>query len=118
MIKYLFVTIFFTIAYCGFSVINFYQAKNIIPNTKNLILYNLCIIPITFILNLVVTFTFNKGQRAFGKMLPVTIIYLGVGVFSYTIMNYFFFREIPRWNNIIAIILVFIALILANLNNT
>lgn len=118
MIKYILVTIFFTIAYCGFGIINFYQAKNIEPTPKNLILYNLCIIPLTFILNLIVTFTFNKGQKAFGKMLPVTIIYLGVGVFSYVIINYFFFKEIPRWNNIIAIILVLIALILANLNNT
>lgn len=115
MIKYIIVTICFTIAYSGFGIINFYQAKNIEPTVKNLIIYNLCIIPITFILNLLVTFTFNKGQKAFGQMLPVTIIYLGVGVFSYVIINYFFFKEMPTWNNIVAIVLVFIALILCNL---
>lgn len=115
MLKYLLVTVSFTLAYCGFGIINFYQSKNIEPTAKNLIIYNLCVIPITFLINLLVTFTFNKGFKTIGQMLPITIIYLGVGVFSYVIVNYFFFKETPRLNNIIAIILVLIALVICNL---
>lgn len=113
--KYVMITISFIIAYCMFGAINFYQTKNIEPTMKNLILYNLCIIPLTFILNLVVTFTFNKGYKLVGEMLPITIIYLAVGVFSYVIIDYVFFKELPKLNQIIAIILVFIALIICNL---
>ncbi|MDF2866046.1 MAG: hypothetical protein K0R72_864 [Clostridia bacterium] len=113
--KYIIITICFIVSYCGFGAINFYQAKNVEPSIRNLILYNLCIIPITFIMNLIVTFTFNKGYKAVGEMLPITIIYLAVGVFSYVIVNYIFFKEIPKLNQLIAIVLVFIALILCNI---
>lgn len=116
MLKYILVTVSFTLAYCGFGIINFYQSKNIEPTAKNLIIYNLCIIPITFLLNLLVTFTFNKGFKSIGQMLPITIIYLGVGVFSYVIINYLFFKETPKPNNIIAMILVLIALVICNWN--
>ena len=116
MLKYTLITIAFTIAYCGFGIINFYQTKNIEPTAKSLILYNICIIPITFLLNLLVTFTFNKGYKSIGEMLPITVIYLGVGVFSYVIINYLFFKEVPKLNNIVAIILVLIALIICNWN--
>ncbi|MEG0873569.1 MAG: hypothetical protein RSG48_06450 [Clostridia bacterium] len=116
MLKYIAIAISFTLAYCGFGAINFYQSKNIEPTAKNLIIYNLCIIPITFLINLLITFTFNKGYRSIGKMLPITIIYLSVGVFSYVIINYFFFKELPKVNNIIAIILILIALIICNWN--
>lgn len=78
-------------------------------------LYNLTILPIIFILNLLVTYTFNKGYKSIGEMLPVTIIYVAVGVFSYVVVNYVFFKEIPRMNQIIAIVLVLIALILCNI---
>jgi len=80
-------------------------------------LYNVTILPIIFILNLLVTYTFNKGYKSVGEMLPVTIIYVAVGVFSYVIVNYVFFKEIPRMNQIIAIVLVLIALILCNIKN-
>jgi drug/metabolite transporter (DMT)-like permease len=113
--KYIVVTICFIIAYCGFGTINFYQSKNIEPTIKNLVIFNLCIIPITFFINLLVTFTFNKGYKALGEMLPITIIYLSAGVFAYVIVNYIFFKEIPRINQIVAILLVLIALIICNL---
>lgn len=112
--KYIIIMVCFLLAYCGFGAVNFYQAKNIVPTIKNMVLYNIAIIPIMFILNLIVTFTFNKGYKAVGEMLPITIIYVAVGVFSYVIVNYIFFKEIPRLNQIIAIFLVLIALILCN----
>lgn len=112
--KYVIITISFIIAYCGFGAINFYQAKNIVPTFKNIALYNVSIIPIIYVLNLLVTYTFNKGYKAVGEMLPVTIIYVAVGVFSYVIVNYLFFKEIPKLNQLIAIVLVLIALILCN----
>lgn len=115
MLKYIFITLSFTLAYCIFGVINFYQSKNIEPTPKNLILYNLYLIPVVFLTNLLITFTFNKGYKSIGQMLPITLIYLAVGVFSYVIINYLFFKEIPSLNQIIAIILVFIALILCNI---
>lgn len=117
MLKYILITVSFTIAYCGFGIVNFYQSKNIEPTLKSLLLYNVYIIPITFLLNLLVTYTFNKGFKSVGQMLPVTIIYIGVGVFSYVIINYLFFKEVPKVNNIIAIILVLIALIICNWNS-
>ena len=83
----------------------------------NLFKYNLIIIPITFILNFIVTLTFNKGYKSIGNMLPITIIYLGVGVFSYVITNYIFFKEMPNINQIIAIILVTLGLIICNWQN-
>ena len=55
MLKYIAITIGFTIAYVGFGLINFYQSKNIEPTFINLLKYNLCIIPITFTLNFIVT---------------------------------------------------------------
>jgi drug/metabolite transporter (DMT)-like permease len=113
--RYVIITICFLVAYYGFGAINFYQAKNIEPTVRNLVLYNICIIPITFLLNLLVTFTFSKGYKVVGEMLPITIIYLAVGVFSYVIINYIFFKEVPRLNQIIAIILVFIALLICNI---
>ena len=61
----------------------------------NLLKYNLCIIPITFTLNFIVTLIFNKGYKSVGQMLPVTIIYIAVGVFSYVIVNYLYFKETP-----------------------
>lgn len=115
MLKYIIITICFTIAYVGFGAINFYQSKNIEPTAMNLLKYNICIIPITFILNYLVTLTFNKGYKSVGEMLPITLIYVAVGVFSYVIVNYIFFKEVPKINQIIAIILVFIALILCNI---
>lgn len=114
MFKYIIITIGFTIAYIGFGLINFYQSKNIEPNFVNLLKYNLCIIPITFILNFIVTMVFNKGYKSVGQMLPVTIIYIAVGVFSYVIVNYLYFKETPKVNQIIAIILVLIGLIICN----
>ena len=104
MLKYIAITIGFTIAYVGFGLINFYQSKNIEPTFINLLKYNLCIIPITFILNFIVV----------GQMLPVTIIYIAVGVFSYVIVNYLYFKETPKLNQIIAIALVLIGLIICN----
>ena len=68
-------------------------------------------------LNLLITFTFSKGYKAVGEMLPITIIYLSVGVFSYVIIEYFFFKELPKLNQIISIILVLIALIICNFKN-
>lgn len=47
-------------------------------------------------------------------MLPVTIIYIAVGVFSYVIVNYLYFKETPKLNQIIAIALVLIGLIICN----
>lgn len=114
MLKYIIITIGFTIAYIGFGIINFYQSKNIEPNFINLLKYNLCIIPITFILNFIVTLVFNKGYKSVGQMLPVTIIYIAVGVFSYVIVNYLYFKETPRMNQIVAIILVLMGLIICN----
>lgn len=114
MFKYIIITIGFTIAYIGFGLINFYQSKNIEPNFINLLKYNLCIIPITFILNFIVTLIFNKGYKSVGQMLPVTIIYIAVGVFSYVIVNYLYFKETPKLNQIIAIVLVLIGLIICN----
>lgn len=115
--KYIIIGVCFLLAYVGFGAINFYQAKNIVPTFKNMALYNLTILPIIFILNLLVTYTFNKGYKSVGEMLPVTIIYVAVGVFSYVIVNYVFFKEIPRMNQIIAIVLVLVALILCNIKN-
>ena len=114
MFKYIIITMGFTIAYIGFGLINFYQSKNIEPNFINLLKYNLCIIPITFVLNIIVTLVFNKGYKSVGQMLPVTIIYIAVGVFSYVIVNYLYFKETPKVNQIIAIILVLIGLIICN----
>ena len=114
MLKYILITIGFTIPYIGFGLINFYQSKNIEPNFINLLKYNLCIIPITFILNFIVTLVFNKGYKAVGQMLPVTIIYIAVGVFSYVIVNYLYFKETPKINHIVAIILVLAGLIICN----
>lgn len=114
MLKYIIITIGFTISYVGFGIINFYQSKNIEPNFTNLLKYNLCIIPITFILNFIVTLVFNKGYKSVGQMLPVTIIYIAVGVFSYVIVNYLYFRETPKINQIVAIILVLMGLIICN----
>ncbi len=114
MLKYIIITIGFTISYVGFGIINFYQSKNIEPNFANLLKYNLCIIPITFILNFIVTLVFNKGYKSVGQMLPVTIIYIAVGVFSYVIVNYLYFRETPKINQIVAIILVLMGLIICN----
>lgn len=113
--KYIIITISFLIAYCGLGAVNFYQSKYIEPTIKNLVLYNLLIIPITFIINLMITYTFNKGYKAVGEMFPVTIIYVAVGVFAYVIVNYIFFKEIPRINQLIAIALVLIALIICNI---
>ncbi|MDD2376580.1 MAG: hypothetical protein PHD15_00925 [Clostridia bacterium] len=115
--RYIIITICFILAYCAFGAINFYQSKNIEPTVRNLVLYNLYIIPLTFLLNLLVTFTFNKGYKVLGEMLPITIIYLSVGVFSYVIIDYFFFKELPKLNQIIAIFLVLIALIICNLKS-
>ena len=67
MLKYIAITIGFTIAYVGFGLINFYQSKNIEPTFINLLKYNLCIIPITFTLNFIVTLIFNKGYKAVGN---------------------------------------------------
>ena len=117
MLKYIAITIGFTIAYVGFGLINFYQSKNIEPTFINLLKYNLCIIPITFTLNFIVTLIFNKGYKAVGQMLPVTIIYIAVGVFSYVIVNYLYFKETPKLNQIIAIALVLIGLIICNFIN-
>lgn len=114
MLKYIAITIGFTIAYVGFGLINFYQSKNIEPTFINLLKYNLYIIPITFTLNFIVTLIFNKGYKAVGQMLPVTIIYIAVGVFSYVIVNYLYFKEAPKLNQIIAIALVLIGLIICN----
>lgn len=114
MLQYLIITISFTIAYIGFGIINFYQSNHIAPTLMSLVKYNLCIIPVTFLLNLIVTLTFNKGYKAVGTMLPITIIYLGVGVFSYVITNYLYFKEMPKINQIIAIILVTLGLIICN----
>lgn len=114
MFKYIIIAIGFTITYIGFGLINFYQSKNIEPNFINLLKYNLCIIPITFVLNFIVTLVFNKGYKSVGQMLPVTIIYIAVGVFSYVIVNYLYFKETPKINQIIAIILVLIGLIICN----
>lgn len=115
ILKYIIIAICFTIAYVGFGSINFFQSKYIEPTAMNLLKYNLCIIPITFILNYVVTLTFSKGYKSVGEMLPVTLIYVAVGVFSYVIVNYIFFKEIPKINQIVAIILVLIALIIGNI---
>jgi len=115
--RYIIITICFILAYCAFAAINFYQSKNIEPTIRNLILYNIYIIPLTFLINLLVTFTFNKGYKSIGEMLPITIIYLSVGVFSYVIIDYIFFKELPRINQIIAIFLVLIALIITNLKS-
>ena len=117
IIRYVIITISFILAYCMFGAINFYQSKNIEPTLRNLMLYNLYIIPLTFMLNLLVTFTFSKGYKAIGEMLPITIIYLSVGVFSYVIIDYLFFKELPKLNQIIAIFLVLIALIICNLKS-
>ncbi len=117
ILKYIIIAICFTIVYIGFGSINFFQSKYIEPTAMNLFKYNLCIIPITFVLNYIVTLTFSKGYKSLGEMLPVTLIYIAVGVFSYVIVNYIFFKEIPKWNQIIAIILVTIALIICNMKN-
>ena len=114
MIQYILIAISFTIAYVGFGLINFYQSNHVDPNVINLLKYNICIIPITFILNFIVTLTFNKGFKSIGSMLPVTLIYVSVGVFSYVITNYLYFKELPKLNQIIAIILVTIGLIICN----
>lgn len=114
MLRYILITISFTIAYVGFGLINFYQSDHIEPTLINLLKYNLCIIPITFILNFIVTITFNKGYKIVGSMLPVTLIYVGVGVFSYVITNYLYFRELPKINQVIAIVLVTLGLIICN----
>ena len=114
ILKYIIIAIAFTITYVGFGCINFYQSKYIEPTALNMLKYNLCIIPITFVLNYIVNLTFNKGYKSVGEMLPVTLIYLAVGVFSYVIVNYIFFKEVPKLNQIIAIILVLIAFVLCN----
>lgn len=113
--KYVLITISFIVAYCGFGAINFYQSKYIEPTMKNLLIYNLSVIPIIFLINLLLTYTFSKGYKAIGEMLPITIIYLAVGVFSYVIINYIFFKELPKLNQIIAIFLVLVALIICNI---
>ena len=59
----------------------------------------------------------NLIYKSIGNMLPITIIYLGVGVFSYVITNYIFFKEMPNINQIIAIILVTLGLIICNWQN-
>ena len=117
ILKYIIIAICFTLAYVGFGIVNFYQSKYIEPTSFNLLKYNLCIIPITFILNYLVTLTFNKGYKSIGEMLPITLIYVAVGVFSYVVVNYIFFKEIPKMNQIIAIILVIIALVICNIKN-
>lgn len=114
MLKYIIITIGFTISYIGFGLINFYQSKNIEPTFINLLKYNLYIIPITFVLNFIVNLVFNKGYKSTGQMFPITIIYIAVGVFSYVIVNYLYFKETPKLNQIIAIILVLIGLIICN----
>jgi len=114
MLQYILIAISFTIAYVGFGLINFYQSDHIEPNMINLLKYNICIIPITFLLNFIVTLTFNKGYKSIGSMLPITLIYVSVGVFSYVITNYLYFKELPKINQIIAIVLVTLGLIICN----
>ncbi len=115
ILKYVIITICFTIAYVGFGSINFFQSKYIEPTAMNILKYNIAILPITFLLNYIVTLTFNKGYKSIGEMFPITVVYIAVGVFSYVIVNYIFFKEIPRINQIISIVLVLIALIICNI---
>lgn len=117
MLKYIIIAVCFTLAYVGFGIINFFQSKYIEPTAMNLFKYNLYIIPVTFILNYIVTITFNKGYKSVGEMLPVTLIYVAMGVFSYVIVNYIFFKEVPKINQLIAIVLVIIALVICNIKN-
>lgn len=104
----------FLIANIMFSIINFYQAKHIIPTVWNLLKYNIYLLPVYFIVNFIITFTLNKAFGAIGKMWPAIIMYWGTALVASVIFSFVFFKEIPKNNVLVGLILTISGIVIAN----
>lgn len=112
--KYIIIILYFCIFYITFNIINFYQVKNIQPTLWNLVKYNLYLTPIYLILNVIVTMTFSRAYSILEKIWPVNIMYWGAGVIVTFLITFVFFREIPKSNVLIGLILTVSGIIVAN----
>ena len=112
--KYIMIFISFLIANAILTVINFYQAKYITPTVWNLLKYNFYLLPAFFVTNFLYTYTMNRAYAVVGKMTPVVAILWGTIVFAAVILNYVFFKEIPKNNVLIGLCITVVGIIIVN----
>ena len=112
--KYLIITLSFCVSYFVFNFINFYQIKHITPTIWALTKFNFILLPVYLVLNVLVTMTFNKAYISIGKIWPVTIMYWGAGVIGTVVLTFIFFKEVPKSNGLIRLILTLRGIFIAN----
>ena len=106
--------LYFCISYLVINAINFYQVKHIEPTIWNLTKYNLILLPVLLAVNILVTMTFSKAFSAVGKMWPITIMSWGSTVLTTVILAMMFFKEFPKGNVIIGLVLTLTGILIAN----
>ena len=102
------------LAVLTFTIINYYQVKNIDQNIKSIIIYQAKLLPLIVCFSMVVAISFNLGMRAFSNRVWVPfLLYLTFEVVFAAIMAYAFFREVPTKGTLIGSIMCISGAVLA-----
>ncbi len=93
---------------------NYYQIKFIPIGLKSIVLYTLCVIPIIFIANVGINYTFNLGYHEINNIWKVNIFLWIASFLNVVILSYLWFGEVPGIKTLIAGVLVVIAILLVS----
>ncbi len=117
--KGLLVILGIAIAVMIFTIINYYQVKyiqkdNLVKKLMAIGVYQVKLIPLTFIFSLVVAASFNIGTKVFSNRVWVpALLYLTFEVIFAAIFAYLFFKEIPGKGTLVGGFLCTVGAILA-----
>ena len=102
------------LAVLTFTMINYYQVKNIDQNIRSIIIYEAKLLPIIVCFSMVVAIVFNLGMRAFSNRVWVPfLLYLTFEVLFAALLAYAFFREVPSKGTLVGSILCITGAVLA-----
>lgn len=106
----------FTIVSAILVNINLYQAKYIQPTFKELAKYNLYLIAVYWVINMMVTFGMSIGINHYKlPVWAVTIIYWGSAIIPTLIMAYIWFGQLPTVRELIGVALVILGIVLVSI---
>jgi uncharacterized membrane protein len=102
--------------FIGFFIINFifgWQNKNIGDTIKEIALFQLYLLPLFYVANLIIGIGFNIGYKTLGNMTYVVSFSKLFDLTALLVVSYLLFHETPSFKTLIGVGLVVVGLIVA-----
>lgn len=105
----------FTSLFSGLFIVNLifsYQSKHIDATFLTTIKYQLLLIPVFLIANMLIGYGIKFGHKAIGNLTFVLISAKGLELFITLIMGYIFYREIPTWKTFLGLFIIVVGVMI------